>query len=460
MIVPLCQLCHFIEEQTQIYGSDHFYSADTFNENNPVSNEPDFLDSIGRTIYRSMAAADPEATWVMQGWMFVFNPDDPGFWQREQKKALLESIPPGRFIILDLFCDVKPQWKQNEAFFGQSWIWTFIHNAGGRRPMMGNLRVIAEDPPAALGDPERGMLVGMGMAPEGTEQNPVLYELGADMFWRDEAPELGEWLGSYARRRYGEATQEMSEAWEILERTVYSRPRDGGSPPTPVTNPPSLEPYDPRYYDPLELARVWELMQSASDRLRSRETFQYDMVNVAAQVLSNLSMRLHDRVIEAYGARDRERLRAAAETFRELFRDMDEILATQDITLLGRWITDARSWGQTPSEKTLLEWNARNQVTLWGNRESMLRDYGRKEWAGLVGEFYLGRWEQFHRELDACLEEARDYDDGAFQNELRQWEEEWTHRTNTFPNTPNGDAVSISARLLEKYRPLIAGIYE
>jgi alpha-N-acetylglucosaminidase len=95
--------------------------------------------------------------------------------------------------------------------------------------MMGNLGVIAEDPPAALEDPERGMLVGMGMAPEGTEQNPVLYELGADMFWRYEAPELGEWRGSYSRRRYGETTEEMSEAWEILERTVYSRPRDGGS---------------------------------------------------------------------------------------------------------------------------------------------------------------------------------------------------------------------------------------
>ncbi len=298
------------------------------------------------------------------------------------------------------------------------------------------------------------------MAPEGTEQNPVLYELGADMFWRDEAPDLGEWLESYSRRRYGETTQEMSKAWEILERTVYSRPRDGGSPPTPVTNPPSLKPYEPRYYNPLELARVWELMQRASGRLGSRETFRYDLVDVAAQVLSNLSMRLHDRVIEAYEARDREGLRAAAAAFPELLEDMDAILATQRITLLGRWIADARSWGRTPSEKALLEWNARNQVTLWGNRESMLRDYDRKEWAGLIGEFYLGRWERFHREIDACLEEGRDYNNDAFQTELRQWEEEWTHRTNTFPHTPNGDAVSISSRLLEKYRLLIDGTYE
>ena len=79
----------FIEEQRLLYGTDtygdqHFYSCDTFNENTPPSNEPAYLDAMGRNLYSAMADADPKAVWVLQDWTH-FGPasavqvlDDPG----------------------------------------------------------------------------------------------------------------------------------------------------------------------------------------------------------------------------------------------------------------------------------------------------------------------------------------------------------------------------------------------
>ncbi|MUT98601.1 MAG: hypothetical protein EP145_05380 [Bacteroides uniformis] len=56
------------------YGTDHLYSADTFNEMIPPSNDSIYLNNIATKIYSSMANIDPEAVWVMQGWMFLDKP--------------------------------------------------------------------------------------------------------------------------------------------------------------------------------------------------------------------------------------------------------------------------------------------------------------------------------------------------------------------------------------------------
>lgn len=41
-------------------------------------------------------------------------------------------------------------------------------------------------------------------------------------------------------------------------------------------------------------------------------------------------------------------------------------MATQKLWLLGNWIEDAKSWATTPEEVIQYEFNARNQLTLWG----------------------------------------------------------------------------------------------
>ena len=76
----------FIEEQSREYnGTDHVYNADSFNEMTPPSSDPSYLASSSKSILSSMQAADPEAIWLMQGWLF----QDSSFWKPTQMKALL-----------------------------------------------------------------------------------------------------------------------------------------------------------------------------------------------------------------------------------------------------------------------------------------------------------------------------------------------------------------------------------
>ena len=46
----------YLEEQTRVFGTDHLYSCDTFNELRPPSNDPAYLARSGRAVYRAMTA--------------------------------------------------------------------------------------------------------------------------------------------------------------------------------------------------------------------------------------------------------------------------------------------------------------------------------------------------------------------------------------------------------------------
>lgn len=50
----------------------------------------------------------------------------------------------------------------------------------------------------------------------------------------------------------------------------------------------------------------------------------------------------------------------------QLLAALERLLASDPHFLLGRWIHDARQWGANAEEKNLMEYNARNQITLWG----------------------------------------------------------------------------------------------
>ena len=47
-----------------IFGTNHFYSADVFNEMNPASDDLTYLAEINAAIYAGMTVADPQAIWV------------------------------------------------------------------------------------------------------------------------------------------------------------------------------------------------------------------------------------------------------------------------------------------------------------------------------------------------------------------------------------------------------------
>ncbi len=191
-------------------------------------------------------------------------------------------------------------------------------------------------------------------------------------------------------------------------------------------------------------------MLQAANELGEVDTYRFDLVNVARQVLSNYGAVLQRKVVEAYRSGDVVAFRAAADNFLQLMRDLDQLLATRPEFLLGRCLEDAKRWGTTDAERAKLEWNARRVLTTWGASKT-IRDYARKEWSGMINGFYLKRWEWLLREEAEALANKRPMDAEAFHQKLWQWELDWADQQETYPTVPHGDSVAVAATLWAKY---------
>src|SRR5690606_37633762 len=130
----------------------------------------------------------------------------------------------------------------------------------------------------------------------------------------------------------------------------------------------------------------------------------------------------------------------------QIVKDLDALLATRPEFLLGRWIDSARRHGATPQEADHLEWNARTLITLWGPRDSPLHDYACRYWAGLVGGFYLGRWQLFVQHVHDALQTGAAFDADSFEQTVRDFEEQWTHATTPQPVETTGDSLAQARR--------------
>jgi alpha-N-acetylglucosaminidase len=163
----------------------------------------------------------------MQGWLFY---NQRKFWDTESTAALLSKVPDDRMIILDLACDFQPMWKSQDAFYGKQWIYSVIHNMGGKSSLGGSLDFFASDSADTLAAPNRGKLIGSGIAAEGVENNEVIYELITDGMWSDKAIDLDDWLPKFCEARYGACPDEMKQAWQLLRKTCYAKHVEGVRP--------------------------------------------------------------------------------------------------------------------------------------------------------------------------------------------------------------------------------------
>jgi len=453
----------FVEKQTALFGTDHLYAADTFNEMDPPSGDPDFLRSVSGAIYGAMAEADPRAVWVLQGWFLYYSPAK--FWTEARSRAFLGAVPDDRMIVLDLFGDQHPIWDKFQAFYGKPWIWNVVHNFGGKTSLNGDLPTMAANL-AAIRSPARGRFAGIGMMMEGFGGDPVVQEFIMDMVWRPDVPPLGPWIRDFARRRYGSEDPAIAEVWDTLLDTVYKTPVQSGS---LIRDRPGL--YDPERayrsvptvpYDQRALAGACLKFLSLAGRLGSLDTYRLDAVNLTRQVLSNLSNSFVKDVDSAYRSGDLAGLRAAGRRLLEMIEDLDALLATREEFLLGRWIADAKRWAADEAENRLLEWNARNLVTLWGTKctEGMFDDlngYAQKQWSGLFSGYDLPRWNAFLGTLEACLRSGRPFERAGYVREMCAWEQAWSRGREIYPAAPSGDPLALAAALLKKYRTNIFG---
>ncbi len=289
---------------------------------------------------------------------------------------------------------------------------------------------------------------GLGFVNEGLGYNPVVYDLMFEMAWRDQPVEVGKWLDDYVLSRYGRANADARRAWQILWETVYDGPHYTGS---IIDQVPHVRAAAKLPYDNAKLAKAWEALLAAANELGEVDTFRFDLVNVARQVLSNHAAVSHGAIVQAFQAKDDSAFASASEQFLQLIRDLDGLLATREEFLLGCWLEDAKRWGTTDAEHAHFEWNARRVLTMWGQGAS-LDDYAHKEWSGLLAGYYLPRWESFLHELGASLRTGKPFEEKDFQTRQRRWMADWSDRREVCSTQPQGDSIEVTKTLWAKYK--------
>lgn len=419
-----------LEEQAALLGDgDHLYAADPFIEVVPPAERPEDVAGVARTIYEGMRRHDPKAVWVLQSWPFSYMAD---YWTTERKQAFLDAVPDDRMMLLDLWSDHKPVAAGLRTT--KPWVWCLLNNFGGRPGLYGNLAELATEPGAARDAGARGV----GASMEDFLTNPVLYDLLADVSW-DGAVDADDWLEAWVRHRYADFgsgdIDSAVGAWRLLAETVYAS-REAGPPGAVALRRPRVDgdlvhgswllSEAPRSED-LEpkLFEAWRLLLGSIDRTHEPAVTGAagrDLADVTFAVLTALGNVAQSRAAEAYLARNADEFAKQAREFLDSIDLLERLLATRPEYLLGRWLAEARRWGDNEVERQHYETDALRLLTLWGAPDGMLVDYGRRGWSGLVGDFYRARWQRWVDYLSDRLGGGRAVEPDAFDASMIEFE--------------------------------------
>lgn len=436
----------YYKEMTRLYGKADFYSMDPFHEGGNVAGVD--LNAAGQAIWKAMKKANPKAVWVAQAW------------QANPRQKMIENLPAGDLIVLDLFAESRPQWGdpastwyRKEGFGKHDWLYCMLLNYGGNVGLHGKMKHVIDEFYKAKSSPFGKTLKGVGMTMEGSENNPVMFELLCELPWRSSLFDKDEWLKGYTTARYGKADAAVQEAWKLLSNTIYNCPAENtqqGTHESVFCARPGHQVYEvsswsemQKYYEPEDVIRAAGLLLSAAERFQGNNNFEYDLVDIMRQAVAEKGRLVYPILTAAYKAGEKELFAASARRFLDLILLQDRLLATRPEFKAGKWIADARNLGLTPEEQDLYEWNARVQITTWGNRtaadEGGLRDYAHKEWNGLLRDFYYNRWKIWIDQQMAQLS-------GAPVKEIDFYaiEEPWTRQTNPYSAQPEGNVIKVA----------------
>ena len=442
----------YYKELTKLYGKSKFYAMDPFHEGGNTSGVN--LDKAGQAVMDAMKRCNPEAVWVIQ------------CWQENPRVPMIQNRKAGDMLVLDLHAECTPQWGETwsiyhrkEGFLQHDWAYCMLLNFGGNVGLHGKMDVLIDGFYHAKEDPRASQTMkGVGITPEAIENNPVMYELLYELPWHNERITREAWLADYVKARYGVADKALLQAWQLLGKGIYNSPKEKVQQGTHESlfcarpglnvNTVSTWAWSQDYYDPKEVMKAARLMLSVADKYQGNNNFEYDLVDVLRQAIAEKGRLTLKVVATAYQAEDKELFEKASQRFLQLILLQDKLLGTRKEFRVGYWTEKARKLGNTPEEKNLYEWNARVQITTWGNRDvadrGKLHDYAHKEWNGILKDLYYVRWEKYFEALTASL--------NGKMAPILDWypiEEAWTKISDSYSAEPEGNSIEVAKQVYE-----------
>ena len=466
----------YYKELTRLYGKSDYYSMDPFHE----SGNDAAVDygKAGEALMSAMKRANPHAIWVVQGW------------NENPRPQMIANLKVGDLLVLDLFSESRQNFEdfctgentsgtgkkdfstsKKEGIYGKhQWLFCLLENFGGNVGLHGRMDQLLNNFYLATGKKDtpkqensslltlHSSLKGWGFTMEGSENNPVMFELMSELPWRAEKITKEDWIREYCYARYGVHDATIEKAWILLAQSIYNCPKGNiqqGTHESIFCARPSLNSYQvstwslmSNYYDPEDTRQAAILLTSVAEKYRGNNNFEYDLVDICRQALADQGRKQYLKTMADYKSFSRQDFKKDSDRFLKMILLQDKLLGTRQEFLLGHWIEEARNLGKTAEEKDLYEWNARVQITTWGNRicadNGGLHDYGHKEWQGLLKDFYYLRWSTFMKSLASQL---------SLQNTPQiDWyglEEPWTLQKSPYSSKAEGSPIDVAKEVID-----------
>lgn len=370
----------------QVYGSTaKAYGGDLFHEGGKKGDTP--LTEAAQAVQAAMQAASPGSYWLIQAW--GHNPDT----------RLLQGTNPDQTVILALNKNMAAKQNLKKDFQGRPYVWCELANFGGKHGMYGGFELLEKMPGDAAG------AQGIGLLSEGIETNPLYYALLYERMNNRGAIDRGAFLSEYARARYGHTDDTITKALELLANSVYApnKQREGCVENIACARP-SLQAQKAStwsssevYYDPQELVEAGKLMLEFGRKykLDSSSSFCYDLVDVCRQILSDRMRAQLPICKQAFDDKKKAVFIKQKNKFLGYIRQCALLLNTADDFILGRYMQGALNRGQSDNDKKLIQRSMLQLFSTWRPDIGLLNDYSHRQFAEMMGQYYLNRWSVF-----------------------------------------------------------------
>lgn len=426
----------FYRTQTAMFGDSNMYKMDPLHEGIEGADHGSIdLVAATRGIQSALDRAHPGAIWVLLGW--ETNPLPPIVKGLDKAHAL---VVDGESEAVPADTDRETEWAGTPYTFGTIW------NFGGHTNIGANLSVWNER--FWQWKKKAGSRMnGVALMPEASDNNPAATAFFTELAWRTEPVDIDEWFRQWAWRRYGGAAPDPHAvaAWHILQRSAYNLPAtwDSKYQTGYFELTPSLYAHTlPLDYDPVEIERALAELVQVAPALRQSTAYRHDLTDLTRQALAVRSRVMLPEINAAFEARDVARFdRLTGEWLRSM-KQLDAVLGTNRHFMLGPWLARAKAYATSPAEWSAINYDARSLITIWGRPD--VADYARREWQGLVGDYYYARWQRYFDSLKTALRTGNKVE----KIDWYAFGEAWAHEDKAYPTEPTGDIHALATQVL------------
>ncbi|WP_201307724.1 alpha-N-acetylglucosaminidase [Companilactobacillus farciminis] len=401
----------FYVTQENVLGEiSHFYSVDPFHEGGILGDMT--KNDVSANLMKNLLDFDSKAIWVIQSWQENPTP--------ELLKGI-ENYKKSHALVLDLYAERNPQWTITESnshggkeFSNTPWLFCLLNNFGGRMGLSGHFNDLWKSYKKMLD--ESNYCLGIGITPEASLNNPIIYDYFFELTWKDNITnDLDFWIKKYSLRRYGESKHAF-KSLKLQLNTVYNSHYNTlgqGAPESIINSRPSLN---------ISAASTWgnsvieysksELIESFKellidyDNLKNSTGYQFDLVTLGMQVLSNFAQDSLEHIKKDMKKNDLPTFLEDKESFMRIVNLVDEIASKIPIYRLQTWERQAARSISNCDDFTKIQSiiDARSLITTWGSLKQAnsggLHDYSNRQWSGLTRELYKTRWSKWFDESE------------------------------------------------------------